>query len=107
MVGVLNPSTIVTFLTLTEIMTANNTLAHLLARVQRLIEQQGEDAPAAAFIFTNEDVFVWSEDGGDQLPVERKVAAEILNEVEDTDYIYTQIFDLIEEELNTRNLNNK
>ena len=88
-------------------MAANNTLAHLLDRVQRLIEQQGEDAPAAAFIFTNEDVFVWSEDGGDQVPVDRNVAAEILNEVEDTDYIYTQIFDIIEEELTSRNLNNK
>ena len=88
-------------------MSANNTLAHLLGRVQRLIEQQGEDAPAAAFIFTNEDVFVWSEDGGDQVPVARDVAAEILNEVEDTDYIYTQIFDIIEEELDNRNLNNK
>jgi len=90
-------------------MTANNTLAHLLNRVQRLIEQQGEDAPAAAFIFTNEDVFVWSEDGEncEQVPVDRNVAAEILNEVEDTDYIYTQIFDMIEEELTTRNLNNK
>ena len=88
-------------------MANNNTLAHLRDRVQRLIEQQGEDAPAAAFIFTNEDVFVWSEDGGDQVPVDRNVAAEILNEVEDTDYIYTQIFDLIEEELTSRNLNNK
>ena len=88
-------------------MANNNTLAHLLNRVQRLIEQQGEDAPAAAFIFTNEDVFVWSEDGGDQVPVDREVAFDILNEVEDYDYIYTQVFDLIEEEINSRNLNNK
>jgi len=86
---------------------SNNTLAHLLGRVQRLIEQQGEDAPAAAFIFTNEDVFVWDEDGGDQVPVARDVAAEILNQVEDHDYIYTQVFDFIEEELNTQGLNNK
>jgi hypothetical protein len=88
-------------------MANNNTLAHLRDRVNRLIEQQGEDAPAAAFIFTNEDVFVWSEDGGDQVPVDREVAFDILNEVEDYDYIYTQVFDLIEEEINSRNLNNK
>ena len=88
-------------------MANNNTLAHLRDRVNRLIEQQGEDAPVAAFIFTNEDVFVWSEDGGDQVPVDREVAFDILNEVEDYDYIYTQIFDLIEEELTSRNLNNK
>ena len=88
-------------------MANNNTLAHLRDRVQRLIEQQGEDAPAAAFIFTNEDVFVWDEDGGNQIPVERDIAFDILNEVEDYDYIYTQVFDLIEEEINSRNLNNK
>jgi hypothetical protein len=88
-------------------MSTNNTLAHLLGRVQRLIEQQGEDAPAAAFIFTNEDVFTWNEDGGDQVPVARDVAGDILNELEDWDYLYTQAFDFIEEELNTRGLNNK
>ena len=85
-------------------MANNNTLAHLLGRVQRLIEQQGEDAPAAAFIFTNEDVFVWNDDEGDQIPVEREVAFDVLNEVEDWDYIYTQVFDFIDEELNTRGI---
>ena len=90
-------------------MTANNTLAHLLNRVQRLIEQQGEDAPAAAFIFTNEDVFVWKEDSEncEQVPVARDVAGDILNELEDWDYLYTQAFDFIEEELTARGLNNK
>jgi len=85
-------------------MANNNTLAHLRDRVNRLIETQGEDAPAAAFIFTNEDVFSWSEDGGDQIPVDRDVAFDILNEVEDSDYIYTQIFDLIDDEMRSRNL---
>ena len=85
-------------------MANNNTLAHLRDRVNRLIETLGEDAPAAAFIFTNEDVFTWSEDGSDQVPVNRDVAFDILSEVEDCDYIYTQVFDLIDEELRSRNL---
>lgn len=85
-------------------MSANNTLAHLRDRVDRLIKQQGEDAPAAAFIFTNEDVFVWKDDEGEQIPVEREVAFDVLNEVEDWDYIYTQVFDFIDEELNTRGI---
>jgi hypothetical protein len=85
-------------------MAANNTLAHLRDRVQRLIEQQGEDAPAAAFIFTNADVFIWDEGDGDQMPVERQIASDILNEIEDYDHIYTEVFDLIEEELKARNL---
>jgi len=70
----------------------------------RLIEQQGEDAPAAAFIFTNADVFIWDEGDGDQMPVERQIASDILNEIEDYDHIYTEVFDLIEEELKARNL---
>ena len=64
---------------------ANNTLANLLIRVQRLIEQQGADAPCAAWIYTNEDVFTWSEDGGDQVLVDRATAAEILYNVEDNE----------------------
>lgn len=79
---------------------ANNTLANLLIRVQRLIEQQGADAPCAAWIYTNEDVFTWSEDGGDQVLVDRATAAEILYNVEDNyDYIYSEIFDRIDDEL--------
>ena len=86
-------------------MANNNTLAHLRDRVNRLIETLGEDAPAAAFIFTNEDVFTWAgEEGGDQVPVDRDVAFDILSEVEDCDYIYSQVFDLIDEELRSRNL---
>jgi hypothetical protein len=78
----------------------NNTLANLRDRVNRLIELQGEDAPAAAFIFTSEDVFVWSEDGGEQLPVDREVTAQILNNIEDDyDYLYTEIFNCIDNEL--------
>jgi hypothetical protein len=69
-----------------------------------LIEQQGPDAPVAAFLFTMEDVFTWSEDGGEQIPLPVDVSAEILNEVEDADYIYTQVFDMIDDELRNRNL---
>ncbi len=83
----------------------NNTLSNLRDRVNRLIELQGEDAPVAAFIFTNEDVFVWSEDGGDQLPVDREDAAQILNNIEDDyDYLYTEVFNCIENELRELNL---
>ena len=86
-------------------MATNNTLANLRDRVNRLIELQGEDSPCASFIFTNEDVFTWSEDGGDQLPVDREVAFEVLNSIEDDyDYLYTEIFDCIDRELRERGL---
>jgi len=85
-------------------MESQNTLAHLLNRVMRLVETQGANAPCAAFIFTNEDVFTWENDGADQVPVNPEVAASILNEVEDCDYIYTQVFDMIDDELRSRGL---
>lgn len=88
-------------------MASNNTLANLRDRVNRLIEQQGEDAPVAAFIFTNEDVFVWKEDGEncEQVPVSRDDAFDILNSIEDDyDYLYTEIFNCIDSELSERGL---
>ena len=74
------------------------TLQQLKESVERLIEQQGEDAPVAAFIFTNDDVFVMDEDGNPD-HVHREIAETVLNQVEEYDYLYTEIFNCIEEEL--------
>ena len=74
------------------------TLQQLKESVEKLIEQQGKDAPVAAFIFTNDDVFVMDEDNNPD-PVRREIAETVLNELEDYDHIYTEIFDVIEEEL--------
>ena len=74
------------------------TLLQLKETVDRLIEQQGNDAPVAAFIFTNEDVYVMDEDGNPD-PVQREIAETVLDQVEQYDHIYTEIFDAIEAEL--------
>jgi hypothetical protein len=74
------------------------TLQQLKESVERLIEQQGNDAPVAAFIFTNEDVFVMDDDGNPD-PVSREIAETVLDNVEEYDHIFTEIFDVIEEEL--------
>ena len=74
------------------------TLQQLKESVERLIEQQGNDAPVAAFIFTNEDVFVMDEDCNPDY-VSREIAETVLHELEEYDHIYTEIFDVIEEEL--------
>ena len=74
------------------------TLQQLKESVERLIEQQGNDAPVAAFIFTNEDVFVMDEDGNPD-PVHREIAETVLDNIEDYDYIFTEIFNCIEQEL--------
>ena len=74
------------------------TLQQLKESVDRLIQQQGEDAPVAAFIFTGEDVFVM-DDNGDQVTQPREIAEKVLNNLDEYDYLYTEIFDCIDNEL--------
>ena len=74
------------------------TLQQLKESVDRLIQQQGADAPVAAFIFTGEDVFVM-DDNCDQVIQPREIAEKVLNNLDDYDYLYTEIFDCIDNEL--------
>jgi len=74
------------------------TLQQLKESVERLIDDQGEDAPVAYWIYTNEDVFVVDEDDNPD-PVSREIAETVLDNVEEYDHIYTEIADAIEAEL--------
>jgi hypothetical protein len=74
------------------------TLQQLKEFVERLIEQQGNDAPVAYWVYTNEDVFVMDEDNNPD-PVRREIAETVLHELEDYGHIHTEIADAIEEEL--------
>ena len=77
------------------------TLQQLKESVERLIEQQGADAPVAAFIFTNEDVFKLDDDN-EQVTYPREIAEKVLDAVEgDYDYLYEEIFNCIDNELMT------
>ena len=76
----------------------NISLLKLKQRVERLIDEQGEDAPVCAFIFTNEDVFVMDKDGNPD-PVQREIAETVLLNLDSYDHIYTEIFNVIEQEL--------
>ena len=72
----------------------NYTLKELKDRVNRLIEQQGEDADCAAWIYTAEDCCY-----EDEYPaVENSELAErIFNDVGNIDYIYTVIQECVDE----------
>jgi hypothetical protein len=74
------------------------TLQQLKESVERLIEQQGKSAPVAAFIFTNEDVFLMDNDGNPN-PLSREIAEQVLNNLDEYDYLYEEIFNCIETEL--------
>ena len=75
------------------------TLSQLKQRIDQLIEKQGEESPCAAFIYTKEDVLLYDDDGNETEIEDNKIVEDVLYNVEDTDWIYTQIQDSIDDEL--------
>jgi hypothetical protein len=73
-------------------------LKALKARVENLIEQQGEDAPCAGWIYTSEDVIKY-DDEGDEVRQPKEVCEDVLVNLQDYDFIYQAIVDAIDTEL--------
>ena len=73
-------------------------LKALKARVENLIEQQGEDAIAAGWIYTSEDVVKY-DDEGDEVQQPKEVCQSVLINLQDYDNIHTTIVDAIESEM--------
>lgn len=76
------------------------TLAELRQQIERLIQQQGEESPVAAWIYTKEDVLDYPDDA----VVDEEVATKVINNLDQYDYIYTKIFECIDEELRQANV---
>ena len=79
----------------------NYTLKELQQRVNKLIEEQGEDAHCAAWIYTREDCTVGEcERYEDLLWVAKdypELSERIFNEVGNIDHIYTVIQECVDE----------
>ena len=77
----------------------NYTLSQLRDRVNRLIEQQGEDAHCAAWIYTAEDAFLTNEDDEQEYVAsdDPVLSERIFNEIGNIDYIYTLIQECVDE----------
>ncbi len=77
----------------------NYTLKQLQDRVNRLIEQQGEDAYCGAWIYTKEDIYQIDEDGEyDYYASDNPELIErIFNDVGNIDHIYTVIQECVDE----------
>ncbi len=75
------------------------TLSQLKQRIDQLIETQGEESPVAAFIYTKEDVVQYDDDFNEVEIEDNTIIEDVLYNVEDTDWIYTQIQDSIDDEL--------
>jgi hypothetical protein len=78
----------------------NYTLKQLQERVNKLIEQQGENAECAAWIYTKEDCHLKDENGEidyDNNVEDPALIARIFDDVGNIDYIYTVIQDCVDE----------
>ena len=78
----------------------NYTLKELKDRVNKLIEQQGEDADCGAWIYTKEDCHLKDENGEfdyDNVVEDPEVLERIFDDVGNNDYIYQIIQECVDE----------
>ena len=78
----------------------NYTLSQLRDRVNQMIEQQGEDAHCAAWIYTKNDCHLKDEDGEIDCinnVEDPEVIERIFDDVGNIDYIYEVIQDCVDE----------
>ena len=73
-------------------------LNQLKDRVDSLIKQQGEDAPAAGWIYTSEDVVKY-DDNGNEVYQSDEVCQDVLTNLQEHDHIHACIADAIDYEL--------
>ena len=75
------------------------TLKQLKDRVDSMIKEQGENAPVAYWVFSSNDVLTMNDDG-DEVYYSEEIAGKVLTEVHEGDYIFEQIAECIEDEIN-------
>jgi hypothetical protein len=81
------------------------TLSELRNSIDNLIQQQGENAACAAFVFTKEDVFFYPKDENGFENLDEQVhlnvgdTDDVLLELGGCDYIYEQVNEIIEDEV--------
>ena len=77
----------------------NYTLKQLQDKLNRMIEQQGEDAQCAAWIYTKEDIYRVDEDGEfDYFALDNPELVErVFDDVGNIDYIYQVIQECVDE----------
>ena len=78
----------------------NYTLKQFQERVNKLIEQQGEDAQCAAWIYTKEDIHLKGEDGEfdyDNTVEDTELIESVFDNVGNNDYIYQVIQECVDE----------
>ena len=80
----------------------NRTLSELRDSINQLIEQQGENAPVAAFIFTKNDVFEFNEETDQEDYFPMSFTESVLTFVGGSDYVYGILGELIDDAIRMR-----
>ena len=77
----------------------NYTLKQLQERVNQLIENQGEDAHCAAWIYTKQDCYLEDDLMNQTYPCDEhpELAERIFNDIGNNDYIYQVIQESVDE----------
>jgi len=78
------------------------TLSELRDSINQLIEQQGEDAVCAAFVYTGENVFEF-DDNDNEVRFSKVLTEDVLCDVGGSSYIYEQIGEMIDDYIRMRN----
>lgn len=77
------------------------TLSELRDSINSMIESQGENAPCAAFVFTQHDVFENDEDD-QEVYFSSLFTQDVLADVGGSDYIYEQVGEMIDDAISLR-----
>ena len=76
------------------------TLSELRDIINNLIDDQGEDAPCAAFVFTKQDVFAWNEE--EEVYFSTLFTQDVLADVGGSSHIYEQVGETIDDAISLR-----
>jgi hypothetical protein len=77
------------------------TLSELRDSINQMIEQQGENAACAAFVYTGEDVFEF-DDNDNEVRFSKVLTEDVLCDVGGSSYIYEQIGEMIDDYIRMR-----
>mgnify|MGYP000535797384 CR=1 FL=1 len=78
------------------------TLSELRDSINAMIDAQGENAPCAAFVFTQHDVSEYDEDGNQEECSSSLFTQDVLADVGGSDYIYEQVGEMIDDAISIR-----
>ena len=78
------------------------TLSELRDSIDKMIESQGENAPCAAFVFTQHDVFEFNEETNQEDYFSSLFTQDVLADVGGCSYIYEEVGTMIDDAIRDR-----